>query len=162
MNTRPHILLLAGSSEAQRMAEALAARGLTYAAWLSEAPRGAAPFAPVPQLRRFADGAAMQGAMVQGGFDAVIDAGHGFDAQTTAQACAAAGALGLPVLRLAREAWDLPPQERARDVRAANAMLLPAARVFCATGWDSLPDYAGFVGAVLLLRQTRRHARAAL
>jgi precorrin-6A/cobalt-precorrin-6A reductase len=161
MTKEPHILLLAGSTQARQTAEALQAQGLSYAAWMSEAPRGSGQMPQAPQLRRFDSAAQMQAAMVQGGFDAVLDAGHVFDAATTAQAFAAARALGLPHLRLARPAWDLPQAERVHDVTAASALIPPGARVFSATGWDSLPAFAGFAGEVLLLRQTRRHGRAA-
>jgi len=158
MRTGAHILLLAGSLEARQLAGALAARGLSCETWVSEAPRGAAPLPQAPQLRRFADAQAMQAAVMQGGFTAIVDAGHGFDAQATAQGFAAARALGLPHVRLLRPPWDLPAQQRVPDARAANARIGAHARVFCTTGRDSLPDFAGFAGEVLLLRQTRRHA----
>lgn len=164
MSTIPPILLLAGSFEARRMAEALEARGMPYVAWLSEAPRGAAMMPQIPVLKRFMDGAALEAAMAQGGFSAVIDAGHVFDRTTTAWALAAAAALGLPFVRIERECWEIddwPQARRARDVVGACAMIPPGARVFCTTGWDSIPDYVGFRGEVLMLRQTRRHGRAA-
>lgn len=158
------ILLLAGSLEARRVAEALCAQGVPYDAWLSEAPRGTAPLPQIPQLRRFADAAAFEQAVRMGGYRAVLDAGHGFDRAVTQQAYEATTALGLPFLRLERPAWELadrPQWRRARDAAQACAMISPHARVFCATGWDSLPDFAGFKGDVLMLRQTRRHGRAA-
>lgn len=164
MNASPHILLLAGSFEARHLAEQLTARGLRYTAWLSEAPRGSAMMPQVPLLRRFADGDAMHAAIVKGGFTAVMDASHTFDRSVTYQAVAAARLLGLPYLRLERPAWQTEGKARwhsAVDVAAANARIASGARVFCATGWESLPDYAGFAGDVLLLRQTRRHTRAA-
>jgi precorrin-6A/cobalt-precorrin-6A reductase len=164
MKTVPHILLLAGSAEARRVAEALEARVSRYVAWLSEAPRGAAPLPQIPVLKRFESGAQMQQAMAQGGFGAVIDAGHVFDRSTTARAQVAAVALGLPYLRIERPCWEIgdwPNALRAPDVAAACALVPEGVRVFATTGWDSLADYAGFRGARLLLRQTRRHARQA-
>lgn len=92
----------------------------------------------------------------------MLDAGHAFDRQTTRHAAVAADALDIPYLRVERPAWDLQTQprwRRARDVKAANALIAPKARVFATTGWDSLPDYSGFRGEVLMLRQTRQHTR---
>jgi precorrin-6A/cobalt-precorrin-6A reductase len=160
----PHILLLAGSFEARRLAEALSAQGVSYDAWLSEAPRGAATMPKIPLLRRFDTGDAMRDAMAEGGYTAILDASHVFDRSVTQQGFAAAEMLGLPYLRLERPAWDVtenPNWHHVRDVTAANGMIGQRARVFCATGWDSLPEYDGFQGEVLMLRQTRRHTRPA-
>lgn len=164
MNSGSHILLLAGSFEARHLAERLSAQGVQYTAWLSEAPRGAAVMPQVPLLRRFDDSAAMQAAIAEVGFTAVLDASHTFDRSVTHQAVAAARALGLPYLRLERPAWETEGKPRwhlATDLAEANARIGKGRRVFCATGWDSLSEYAGFAGEVLLLRQTRMHDRAA-
>lgn len=106
----------------------------------------------------------MQVEMAQAGFAAVIDAGHVFDRSVTAQANAAATALELPILRLERAAWSTVGHRRWQavpDVATANRLIPQGARVFCTTGWDSLPDYTRFRGVVLMLRQTRRHDRPA-
>tara|TARA_R110002049_G_scaffold34493_8_gene112504 strand:+ start:339 stop:1160 length:822 start_codon:yes stop_codon:yes gene_type:complete len=158
------ILLLAGSLEARRVAEALSAQAVLYDAWLSEAPRGAALLPQVPQLRRFAQAGDFEQAVHACGYRAVLDAGHGFERAATRHAYLAARTLGLPFLRLERPAWSLADRRhwrRAADAAQACAMIGPGARVFCALGWDSLPDFAEFKGDVLMLRQTRRHARPA-
>ena len=160
----PNILLLAGSFEARCVAEALTARAVQYDAWLSEAPRGSAPMPQMPHLRQFDDSASLLEALQAGGFTAILDAGHVFDRAVTQRAYQAATALGLPYLRLARPAWQTeghPRWQCAVDVEQANAMIPEGARVFCATGWDSLPAFDGFRGASLMLRQSRRHSRAA-
>lgn len=162
MTKVPHILLLAGSFEARRVAEMLAARGVPYAAWLSEAPRGPAVMPQSPQIRRFADAAEMRSAVAQGRFDAILDASHVFDRTVTLQATKVARALGLPLLRLERPAWRTGGDTgliAVPDVPAANKMVTKGDRVFCATGWESLPSFASFAGDVLMLRQTRRHMR---
>lgn len=156
------ILLLAGSFEARRVAEALSAQGLIYDAWLNEPPRGAAPMPQIPVLRQFGSTQAVQAAMTEGGYGAVIDASHVFDRSVTQMAFGAARALGLPYLRLERPAWQTaghPRWRRAGDVAQANAMIPPHARVFCATGWESLREFIPFQGQRLLLRQTRTHDR---
>jgi precorrin-6A/cobalt-precorrin-6A reductase len=154
-----HILL-----QAYSVAQALDARAVSHVAWMSEAPRGSLRMAQMPLLRRFAGCRQMQEAIAQGGFDAVLDAAHSFDRRATGFACAAAQALGLPYLRLERAPWELAQQPhwcRARDAAQACAMTGPGARVFSTTGWDSLPDFAGFAGDAVLLRQTRAHRRPA-
>ncbi len=158
-----HILLLAGSFEAQRVTAALSARDIGYEAWITEPPRGPAMMPQVPLLRRLADAQAMRAAIAAGGFTAVLDASHAFDRSVTEQAVQAARALGLPYLRLSRPPWTLeqPGWRSAADTHAAATMVGPGARVFAATGWDSLQAFADFPGAVLMLRQTRRHDRPA-
>ncbi|MEP5031872.1 MAG: precorrin-6A/cobalt-precorrin-6A reductase [Marinomonas sp.] len=164
MIDKTHILLLAGSFEARSLAEAMTARGLQYDAWITEPPRGSAPMPVTPQLRRFDRAKDMQQAIGQGGYRAVLDASHVFDRLATKQAFAAAKTMNLPYLRIERPAWATtghPKTTSAKDVRTATAMIGEGARVFAATGWDSLPDYANFKGEVLMLRQTRRHPRPA-
>ena len=146
------------------MAQAMTEAQISYEAWLSEAPRGMAPMAQIPRLMRFASAADMQAAITQGGFSAVVDASHGFDAASSRHAQAATEALGLPYLRITRAPWSLDGLANIGsvvDVVSANTRVPSGARVFCATGWDSLSDYAGFRGEVLMLRQTRRHSRPA-
>ncbi|MGJ8595624.1 precorrin-6A/cobalt-precorrin-6A reductase [Sulfitobacter sp.] len=163
MTQPPHILLLGGSYEAQLLAEALTARNAAYTMWVAEAPRGPALLPQVPMLRRFSDVETMRDEISRGGFTAVLDASHAFDHATITQSFQASHQLELPYLRVERPAWDLsgnPHWRAAASVAEANAMISKGARVFCATGWDSLPDYAGFRGEVLMLRQARRHTRA--
>lgn len=158
------ILLLAGSSEARLIASELLGHGIRVQAVMSEPPRGATPM-PVPfeviddvtshdltphLLRAMA------------GVDAVIDASHGFDGSMTKRGAEVAAQLDVPFLSFARPPWD--PGEhplwcRAPDVARAMAFVGPEARVFSATGWASLPEYAGFPGACLMLRQTSPHGR---
>ncbi len=156
------ILLLAGSAEARQLADGLVAAGLRVRALKTEAPRGRSgmpvPFQVVPQITpRDVETAAAGGR-------AIVDASHAFDAASTHAGWAAAAALQLPFVTLSRQAWDThgkPGWHRARDVPAAMDLIEPGARVFSATGWSSLPDYAAFPGARLFLRQTQRHDRAA-
>ncbi len=163
MVTGPKILLLAGSFEARRVAEALTARGIGHCALLTEPPRGEAPMPQAPELRVFGDAPEMAEWVRAQGVTAVLDASHVFDRTLTAQGWDVAGRLGLPYLRLERPAWGLEHARwrRVADVAASLPLIRPGARVFAATGWDSLPDFAGFPGARLMLRQTRRHDRPA-
>ncbi len=157
-----NILLLGGSFEARRAGEALARLKLRHEVIVSEEPRAREPVLYPPTLRRFASAQQMADFMRSARINVVLDASHTFDRCVTEQGFAAAGALGLPYLRLERPAWDTNVHarwHRAANVAAAQLMIGPRARVFCATGWDSLAGYAGFRGEVLMLRQTRRHDR---
>lgn len=153
------ILLLAGSAEARRVAEALRDRGVTVQALVSEPPRGPDPM-PVPcRLTTFDDPARLAAEMAQ--VDAVIDASHGFDGLMSRTGHAAAQIAGRPFVSLSRPGWDLEAANwrEVPDVAAALPLIGQGARVFSATGWDSLAQYAAFPGARLLLRQTTRHDR---
>lgn len=162
MNEPLNLLLLAGTAEARLLGNALATLPLRAHAVITEPPRGKLPMQIGQELRRFRDADELVGYLREGGFGAIVDASHGFDGSVTRTGVEAARLLGLPHLRLARPIWDAgenPRWRAAPDVRTAMQMIPPGARVFSATGWDSLPAYAEFPGARLLLRQTRGRAR---
>ncbi|MEQ6248245.1 precorrin-6A/cobalt-precorrin-6A reductase [Sulfitobacter sp. HNIBRBA3233] len=157
------ILLLAGSFEARQLAEALAARGLPLVIVMPEPPRGRATLPQSPLLRRFGDADDMARFVKDRRIGAILDASHMFDRTQTAQAAALSAALSVPYLRLERLPWEVTGGacEAAASVSAARARIAPGARVFAATGWNSMEDFRPFPGARLLLRQTRRHDRPA-
>jgi precorrin-6A/cobalt-precorrin-6A reductase len=160
MGTGPNILLLAGSAEARQIAKSVQSRGGKVHALVSEAPRGANPM-PVPfELLSFDDPVALAARMV--GYDAVIDASHGFDGEMSHVGFEAANLTGLPFVTFARERWSLdesPKWSAAATVRDAMPLIAPLARVFSAAGWASLSDCAAFPGGRMFLRQTSRHDR---
>lgn len=155
------ILLLAGSAEAREIAPALRAKGHFVRALMSEPPRGSnampVPFEVLDGLDQNAMHAAMAGEVV------VVDASHGFDGAMTKMGYAAAREQGVPFVSFQRPPWEVSGQGKWRsvaDVGAGMALIAPGARVFSATGWASLPEYAAFPGACLMLRQTARHDRS--
>ncbi|APE43758.1 hypothetical protein BOO69_10290 [Sulfitobacter alexandrii] len=153
------ILLLAGSAEARRIAVALRDEGAVVQALVSEPPRGPDPM-PVPcRLTAFDDPGRLAAEMAS--VDAVIDASHGFDGLMSRTGHAAALIAGRPFVSLSRPGWGLEAANwrEVPDVAAAMPLIGTGARVFSATGWDSLPQYRAFRGARLLLRQTTRHGR---
>ncbi|MFC6583985.1 precorrin-6A/cobalt-precorrin-6A reductase [Sulfitobacter aestuariivivens] len=156
------LLVLAGSVEARRMAQAALERGAEVRAVVSEPPRGPNPM-PVPcDLISLDDPSAVAQAVSQA--DAVLDASHGFDAQMSALGFRAACAAGKPFLSYQRPAWDVLCDFKMRataSVEAAMTAIRPGARVFSACGWASLPACAPFPGEVLFLRQTSPHDRPA-
>ena len=154
------LLVLAGSAEARQIASAARLGGMAVRALVSEPPRGPNPM-PVPcDLHGFDDLAGVMSQMQD--CDAVLDASHGFDGRMSRLGHAAAAELGLPFLSYARPVWQV---DAARDMHAATdvaeAMMQAGSRVFSATGWASLPEYAGFKGEVVFLRQTTPHDRPA-
>ena len=162
MKEPPALLLLSGSAEAQMLRPELAKLPLRLRCLASETPRKGLQNELATDYRRFDDTRGMGKYLEQHGIAAILDAGHGFEGIQSAQAHAAAGDLGLPCISLRRRAWETEGREnwhRVSDVAAALPLIQPGARVFSATGWASLPGYAGFPGAKLLLRQTRVHER---
>jgi precorrin-6A/cobalt-precorrin-6A reductase len=162
MTRRLDILLLAGSAEARALALALRKMGHQLRVLMAEPPRGAEPFPVSYDIFDFNDLPGLSQVMSE--VSIVVDASHGFDLFASAQACTAARRAAVPYVRLRRAPWSVqgdPGLRNASDVRAAAAMIRPGQRVFSATGWASLPDYAPFAGARLFLRQTRRHDRPA-
>lgn len=135
-------------------------RGAKVRALVSEPPRGANPM-PMPcTLLSFDDVEAVMAQMR--GCDAVLDASHGFDAVMSRVGFEAAQRLGVPFLAYVRPPWAVPAGvdwDAAPDVPAAMPLIAPGARVFSANGWASLPDFAAFPGALLMLRQTHAHPR---
>ena len=153
------ILILAGSAEARIIAQSAAAAGAEVQAWVTEPPRGPSPM-PVPCTLVSLENPQAIAARMRG-FDAVLDASHGFDGAMTSLGYRAARLAGLPFLSVRRPPWQAEAGNwrSARDIAAALPMIARGARVFSATGWASLSEYAGFSGALLMLRQTTRHDR---
>lgn len=163
MKDRSALLLLSGSAEAQALRPDLMRLPQRLHVLAAERPRnaGTGPETGV-ELRRFAHAQAMADYLHHHDIGAILDAGHAFDGQQAAQAHGAAALLGLPCLSLRRLLWETgarPHWHRVAAIAEALPLIPRGARVFSATGWASLPEYADFPGSMLLLRQTRRHDR---
>jgi len=158
MSRTKHLLILAGSAEARQIAQRV--QSFQVRALVSEPPRGSNPM-PVPCALH--DFATLDGVLDQmRGADVVVDASHGFDGRMSHLGFQAAMTLGLPFLCYARPGWPLDVDRQLREVgEVQDAVALSGARVFSATGWASLPEYAGFTGEKVYLRQTTAHNRPA-
>ena len=140
------ILLLGGSSEASRLAAALASRGVDGV--FSYAGRTRHPI-PQPLAMRVGGFGGIDGLIDYLGRNAithVVDATHPFAAGMSRNAIAAAGALGLPLLALERPPWRAIGGDRwiaAADVDAA-VRDLPAnpSRIFLAIGRQNIAAFA--------------------
>jgi len=129
------ILVLGGTAEARKLAEALGARAILSLKGTTRHPQAIAQrvggFGGVAGLTRYLD---------EAGITRIIDATHPFAAQMSAHAVAAAG--GRPLLRVQRPAWETKPEWRQVDTLTEAATALPAgARVFLTVGSHSLAPF---------------------
>ncbi|MBY9061647.1 cobalt-precorrin-6A reductase [Sphingomonas yunnanensis] len=134
----PHLLILGGTTEASALAAAVAARGVR--AMLSYAGRTAHPRAqPVPVRVGGFGGAEGLAAWIRAEqVTHVVDATHPFAARVSANAVAAAGQAGVPLVALTRPAWHAAAGDRwtsVADLETAVAALDgPPRRVMLALG----------------------------
>ena len=149
------VALLAGTSEARAVAEALAREGVDAVASLAGATREPATL-PVPTRRGGFGGAGPFADWLRAeGVGALLDATHPFACAMAHRAARAAAAMGLPHRRLLRPGWSARPGERwtriAREEDAAR--VIPAgASVLLATGPRTLARFAG-IDARLVCRR---------
>ena len=149
------VLVLAGTSEAAALVDALVARGVDVVASL--AGRTAAP-RPLPCPTRvggFGGADAFSAELRTLGVHATVDATHPFADQMPAQALHGAASIGVPYLRLLR-----PPWERADDwievddlVGAARALRDHSSRrVMLTVGRQELDAFRSLDGIALVVR----------
>jgi precorrin-6A/cobalt-precorrin-6A reductase len=152
----PRVLVLGGTTEASRLARALAERGAD--AVFSYAGRTAAPVAqPLPtRIGGFGGIDGLTGYLRTEAIGAVIDATHPFAARMSRNAVAACAAAGVPLAALERPCWQAGTGDRWRhvpDIAAAVAALPEApARVFLAIGRQNLAAFAARPDHRYLLR----------
>ncbi|MFQ6774865.1 cobalt-precorrin-6A reductase [Cereibacter sphaeroides] len=141
------ILLLGGTTEASRMARALAEAGLP--AVFSYAGRTAAPVAqPLPlRVGGFGGTEGLAAYIQDQRITHVIDATHPFAAQMSRNAVEACAATGTALVALERAPWAAGPGDRWIRVpsieAAAEALPEAPARVFLAIGRQHLAAFAG-------------------
>lgn len=150
------VLLLGGTTEANALAGALAARGI--AAVYSYAGRVAAPRArPLPvRVGGFGGVEGLRAYLRGERIAAVVDATHPFAARISANAAAACGAEGVPLLGFERAPWVAGPGDRwthVPDLEAAAAALPEEPGViFLAIGRQGLAPFAARPDHRYLLR----------
>jgi precorrin-6A/cobalt-precorrin-6A reductase len=140
------VLLLGGTTEAGRMARALADAGVD--AVYSYAGRTEAPVAqPLPvRVGGFGGIGGLVAYLRAEGISHVIDATHPFAAQMSRNAVEASAVAGVPLVALEREAWVAGVGDRwtyVRDLASAVVALgEPSRRVFLAIGRQTLDAFA--------------------
>jgi precorrin-6A/cobalt-precorrin-6A reductase len=143
---RVRILILGGTSEARELAADLTAAGVDILSSLAGQVRQ--PRLPAGPVRTggFGGAAGLSTFLRDEHIGAVIDATHPFAATITANAAAAATAVGVPRLVLRRPEWDLDPSwQPVADIAAAAATVQawPGEAVFLTTGRRDLAAFAG-------------------
>jgi precorrin-6A/cobalt-precorrin-6A reductase len=140
------ILILGGTTEARLLAQRLASRA-DFAVTLSLAGRTAAPAAqPVPMRVGGFGGAAGLAAWLEAqAIDVLIDATHPYAAQISRNAAEAAARARVPLLVLARPAWEPVDGDRWTEVADMPAAVValggPPRRVFLALGRNELRPF---------------------
>jgi precorrin-6A/cobalt-precorrin-6A reductase len=141
------ILILGGTGEASALARSLAGRN-EYAATLSLAGRTAAPKAEAVPTRigGFGGAEGLAGYLRQASTDRLIDATHPFAATISANAAAAAQAVGVKLLAIRRPAWARVPGDLWIEVdtmeEAVAALGLEPRRVFLTIGRQEAGAFA--------------------
>lgn len=148
------LLILGGTGEARVLARCL--RRLPGAR-VSLAGATVAPKVPDLPSRRGGFGGAEGFAryLSDEGISAVLDATHPFAVQITARSRAVCDRRGVPYRQILRPAWTPEPGDnwvRVADAAGAVAAIPRGARVFLATGRQSLPEFAGLDHARVLAR----------
>jgi precorrin-6A/cobalt-precorrin-6A reductase len=149
-------LILGGTTEASRLARAMADAGLQ--ATLSYAGRTEAPAAQPVAVRIGGFGGA--GGLAQWlqdhAISHIIDASHPFAAQISRNAITASAATGIPLIALERPAWQPGPGDNWQavpDLAGAAARLAgPPQRIFLAIGRQNLGCFASMPQHHYLLR----------
>jgi precorrin-6A/cobalt-precorrin-6A reductase len=149
------ILILGGTRDARDLAGLLVARG--HAVVTSLAGVTSDPVLPVGEVRHGGFGGAdgLAAYLMRTRIALVADATHPFAARISAHAHAACAALGLPLLRLERPAWQPDPKDRWTEVAdpAAAAQALPeSARVLLTIGRRQLEPFFGRQGLSGVIR----------
>ncbi|MET4927385.1 cobalt-precorrin-6A reductase [Streptomyces sp. PSRA5] len=151
----PHdlrVLILGGTTEARRLADALAAEAPHAHVTTSLAGRVTNPSAPATgdlRVGGFGGPDALAAWLVAHRIDVLVDATHPFAASISAHAAQAAAASGTDHFALRRPGWPADPRDRRHPARslADAAARLPAfgggTRVFLTTGRQGLAAFAG-------------------
>ncbi|ROR37420.1 cobalt-precorrin-6A reductase [Kitasatospora cineracea] len=152
-----HVLILGGTSEARRLADALAADPALRVT-SSLAGRVAQPRLPAGEVRigGFGGPAGLAAWLRAHAVDVLLDATHPFAERISRNAALAAADTGTPLLALRRPSWTAQDGDRWHPVPslAAAADALPAlgTRVFLTTGRQGIGAFAHLDGLMFLAR----------
>ncbi|MGY1722033.1 cobalt-precorrin-6A reductase [Blastococcus sp. SYSU DS0533] len=147
------VLVLGGTGEARRLAEALVADGVDVVSSL--AGRVVEPALPPGAVRigGFGGAEGLADWLREAQAVAVVDATHPFAAGMTAAAAVAASTTGIPLLRLQRPGWSAGPGDDWRwvgSLQRAAAAVTGYGSVFLTTGRQGLAAFADVPGHCLV------------
>lgn len=150
------LLLLGGTGLAQRIAEALAERGVPFVLSVARRPRGPGGEALPMRVGGFGGEAGFAGYLEAEGVTAVLDATHPFAHRISHRTARLCKARGLPYAQALRPEWVSGVGDRwtmlAREEEAAEH-IAPGSVVFLATGRQTLERFANLEGCWLICRQ---------
>lgn len=152
----PRVLVLGGTGEARALARRLEAERIPVISSLAGRVRN--PRLPVGEVRIGGFGGAdgLASWLRDKGISAVVDATHPFAVTITGNAFRACGDSGVPLLRLARPAWEPAVGDRWTRVPSIEAAAVVVAdrggRVFLTTGRQDAGAFAGVENAWFLIR----------
>lgn len=145
------ILVLAGTTEARALCRRIADLEVTASlAGVTEAPKTLG----VPtRIGGFVGGDGFLEFCKNNGVEAVVDATHPFAAPITERTYRLCTQARIPYLRLERPAWTVKPSwHRVRDAASAAATIPNGARVFLATGRQTLQEFEALGKAEVFVR----------
>ena len=148
------LLILGGTGDARRIAEALA--GTDAVISLAGATRAPDPLPLPTRLGGFGGEAGFRAYLAEAGITAVLDATHPYAARITARTAAICEGLGLPFLQFLRPGWVAQPGDNWTEIAREEdaAALIPAgATVFLGTGRQTLERFANLQGRRVICRQ---------
>jgi precorrin-6A/cobalt-precorrin-6A reductase len=155
------ILLLAGTSDARRLAAALAEHDIPAIASLAGATRTPEPLALPTRRGGFGGPEGFSAFLQDNGIRAVIDATHPFATHITGRTHKICVAMGVPLLRLERPSWTPGHKDRwtfVADEAEATRLISDDAVVFLATGRQTFPVWSTLRASRVFLRVIDRPA----
>ena len=150
------LLLLAGTSEAKRIAWGLSTMGIRAIASLAGVTRSPEPLPLPTRIGGFGGQAGFERFLQTQGITAVLDATHPFAAAMTDRTARICAVQSIPYLQILRPAWVPEPGDRWTEIAAepdAAAHIPTGSTVFLATGRQTLEQFAGLQGCRVLCRQ---------
>ncbi|MFG2660082.1 cobalt-precorrin-6A reductase [Streptomyces sp. NPDC048425] len=153
-----HVLILGGTTEARRLAQALTAGHPGWRVTSSLAGRVARPLLPEGEVRTGGFGGAdgLARALRELQVDALIDATHPFAGTISFHAAQAAATAHVPLLALRRPGWVPAPDDDWHHVNsleeAATALPSLGTRAFLTVGRLGLPPFASIDDVHFLIR----------
>lgn len=153
-----HVLILGGTTEARRLAQALTAGHPGWRVTSSLAGRVARPLLPEGEVRTGGFGGAdgLARALRELQVDALIDATHPFAGTISFHAAQAAATAHVPLLALRRPGWVPAPDDDWHHVNsleeAARALPSLGTRAFLTVGRLGLPPFASIDDVRFLIR----------
>lgn len=150
------LLILAGTGDARRIAQALYGQGVSLIASLAGATRAPRPLAVPTRTGGFGGGAGFAEFLKAENITAVLDATHPFAARISERSHRICRDLSVPYALFLRPAWEPQDGDRwtliDREEEAAN-FIPPKSVVFLATGRQTLPRFANLSACWLICRQ---------